>query len=75
MVVLAASFLFLNDFHRLTNMLRGKVRTLGPTSENDMDILIATRLDNSRKTLLGDTHESVRIGCGMHCVYGDGDAR
>ena len=66
--------LFLDSFRRFTHMLRCKVRASGSTSENDMNILVTTRLDNSGKTLLSNTHESVRIGGGMHGVYGDIDA-
>ena len=55
-------------------MLRVVVRALGATSEDDMNILVAGGLDDGSKALLGDTHEGVRMGSGLHGVDGDTDA-
>lgn len=50
------------------------VGTLGTTAEDDMDILVAGGLNDGGKTLLGDTHESVRVGGGFHGVHCNTDA-
>ena len=49
------------------------VRTLGATSEDDMNILVAGGLDDGSETLLGDTHEGVGMGSGLHGIDGDTD--
>jgi len=50
------------------DMLGGVVGTLGATSEDDMNILVSGGLDDGRKTLLGNTHESMGIGSRLHSV-------
>ena len=55
-------------------MLRVVVRALGATSEDDMNVLVAGGLDDGSKALLGDTHEGVGMGSGLHCIDGDTDA-
>jgi len=50
------------------------VRTLGATSKDDVNVLVAGGLDNGSKALLGDAHEGVGVGSGLHGVNGDTDA-
>lgn len=55
-------------------MLGTVVRALGTTSEDDVDIFIATGLDDGGKSLLGNTHESMRVGGRLHGIDRDTDA-
>lgn len=50
------------------------VGTLGTTSEDDVDVLVAGGLDDCGKALLGNAHESVRVGRGFHGVHCNTDA-
>lgn len=50
------------------------VGTLGATAEDDMDILVTAGLYDGGETLLGDTHEGVRVRCRFHGIYCDTDA-
>lgn len=49
------------------------VWTLGATSEDDVDILVAGGLDDGSKAILGNTHEGVGIGSGFHGIDGNTD--
>ena len=50
------------------------VRTLRTTSKDDVNILVAGGLDDGSEALLGDAHEGVGVGSGLHGVNGDTDA-
>lgn len=50
------------------------VRTLGTTSEDGMNILVARGLNDGSEALLGDTHEGMGMGSRLHGVDGDTDA-
>jgi hypothetical protein len=50
------------------DVLGGVIGALGTTSENDVDVLVSGGLDDSSKTLLGNTHESMGIGSRLHGV-------
>lgn len=49
-------------------MLSGIVGTLGATSEDDVNVLVSSGLDDGGETLLGDTHEGVGVGSRLHGV-------
>jgi len=49
------------------------VRSLGATSKDDVDILVAGGLDDGSKTLFGDTHESVGVGSRLHGINSNAD--
>jgi hypothetical protein len=55
------------------DMLSGIVRTLGATSKDDMNVLVAGGLDDCGKTLLSHTHESVGVGSRLHGIDGNAD--
>lgn len=40
-----------------------------------MDVLVAARFDDRGEALFGDAHESVGVGCGMHGIDRDRDAK
>lgn len=50
------------------------VGTLGATSEDDVDILVAGGLDNCGETLLGNTHKGVGVGGRLHGIDCNTDA-
>jgi len=49
------------------------VRTLGATPEDDMDVLVTGGLDDGSEAILGNTHEGVGVGSGLHGIDGDAD--
>jgi len=56
------------------DVFSGVVGTLGATSEDDVNILVAGSLHDGSKTLFGNTHESVRVGSRLHGINGNTDA-
>lgn len=58
----------LDRFGSGANMLGCVIGTLSATTEDDVNILVSSCLDDSGKTLFGHAHESVRVRGGPHCV-------
>ena len=54
-------------------MFSSIVGTLGATSEDDVDILVTGGLNDGSEAILGDTHEGVGVGSGLHGIDGDTD--
>lgn len=66
--------LLLNGLHSIADGIRLVVGALGTTTEDDVDILVAAGLDDGGETLLGDAHEGVRVGSGVHGIDSDTNA-
>lgn len=50
-----------NGLGRRLDILSRKVRARGPTTEDDVHVLVSARLDDRSKSLFRDTHERVWI--------------
>ena len=44
------------------------VGATGPTTEDNVYVLVAACLDDSCETLLGDAHECMGVGCRPHSI-------
>ena len=58
----------------LTDVLSGKVGTFCATAQDDVQVLIPTRLDDGRNALFRNAHKRVRVAARAHRVDGDGHA-
>lgn len=55
----------------LLYVLSSVVGATSATSQDDMTVFVARRLDDTGHTLGVDTHETVRVGGGLHGVDGN----
>lgn len=56
------------------DVLSSKVGTLGAATENDVDVLVTSGLDDGGNTLLGDTHEGMGVRGRTHGINSNRDA-
>lgn len=69
------ALLFLDIFCILFDIVRRVVWAFCSATENDVNVAVTAGLDDSGQAILGHTHESMWVGCGVHGIDSHVDAK